>query len=141
PGPGSIARSFRRPLIVDRRVLRGPAVLQTSKKGSSGDAGALVASKLVPKRRLIVIVNAAIPGAIGPIPVGVPVVLWRALELIFGHANAVAAEPGVVFQIRPRHRVVVLAHAKESAKRHHCICDLAADFVDHDPLDAPDFAI
>ena len=55
--------------------------------------------RLVPHRSLVVVVDASIPGAIRPIPISVPVVLRRTLELILGHANAVSAEPGVVFQI------------------------------------------
>jgi hypothetical protein len=44
----------------------------------------------------------------------------------------------VVGEQGPRQRVVVLADAHEAAKAHDRVGDLAADLVDHDPLDIAD---
>src|SRR5205823_12618379 len=56
-------------------------------------------------------------------------------ELVLGEVDEIAAEIGVVFQRRPRHRVIILAHAHEAAEAQDRIGDLAGDLVDHHALD------
>jgi hypothetical protein len=95
----------------------------------------------VPERSVIVVVDLAVAGAIVPVPLAIAAVLGRTLQPISSEAGAVAAETCVVFQRRPRQRIVILADAEKSAERRYGIRDLTADLVDHDALYAPDLLI
>jgi hypothetical protein len=65
----------------------------------------------IPKGFAVVVVDFAIPRAIGPIPIRITVELRRTFELIFSHADAITFEARVVFQVWPWQRVVILAHS------------------------------
>src|SRR5579864_8784653 len=49
-----------------------------------------------PDRGLVIIVDGAIPAAIGPVPIGIAVELRRALELVLGYRNPVTLKAGVI---------------------------------------------
>jgi hypothetical protein len=82
-----------------------------------------------------------VAGAVGPIPVGIAVILGCALELILGYAAPVTAEIGIVPETCPGHRVVVLAHSEKATKRHDGVSDLAAHLVDHYSLHGSDLVV
>src|SRR5581483_10374650 len=67
------------------------ACLQRSHGLSARRAGDRRCPSIVPQRRLIVVVDGAIARPVGPIPVGVPIVFRRALQLALGHVGAIAA--------------------------------------------------
>ena len=98
-------------------------------------------SSFVPHRRVIVVVHLAVSGAVRPIPIGALAVFGRTFKLVLGYADPIAAKIGVVFQIGPWHRIVILSHAEETTEGYDCVCDFAADFVDHNALDAADLPI
>ena len=95
-----------RPGVVNRIPRTGRGILQDDRS----------ADRSVPKRGVVVAVHALIVGPVGPVPVRRAGVLWGALQLVLGYADAIAAEPCVVFEVRPRHRVIVLAHPEKSAE-------------------------
>src|SRR5262249_41887800 len=86
-------------------------------------------------RRAVVVVDLAAPFAIRPVPGLVLGIFRRTLELLLADIDLVAAELRIVGEQRPGQRVIVLADAHEAAEAHHRIGDLAAELVDHDPLD------
>ena len=94
-----------------------------------------------PGRRSIVFMDSTVAGAIGPVPVRIAVELRRSLKLIFSYADPVSAKSGIVLEACPGHRVVVLPHPEEASKRHDCLSNLAADLVDHYPLDGSDLIV
>ena len=75
------------------------------------------ATASVPQPRPIIVVDVFVPVAIRPIPLGVAVIFRRALKLILGNTNSIAAKIGVVLQACPGHRVVVFAHSQEAASQ------------------------
>src|SRR2546423_12350130 len=88
-----------------------------------------------------IVIHPSTTRRVGPVPVLVLAVLRSALELVFGHANTIAAEASVIFKIRPGHWVVVFANAHEPAKRDHGIRHFAADLVNHNALKASDLLV
>src|SRR6476659_1803812 len=82
-----------------------------------------------------------IPRSVGPIPVGTAVEPRRIVELILSNADPVAAQPGIVLEARPGHGEVVLTHSEEAAKRYDGVSDLAADLVEHYPLNGSDLIV
>src|SRR6476659_7808382 len=70
----------------------------------------------VPERRVVVIIDLSVAGSVIPVPVSISTVLGSTLELIDRDAGAVPAEPGVIFQRRPGHGVVVFTDAEKTAK-------------------------
>src|ERR1700730_6880894 len=80
---------------------------------------------------LLISVHPSIIRAIAPVPVGESSELRCALELVLSHVHAITAKLGVVLQIAPRQRIVILAYAHESAERDHGVSDLTADLVNH----------
>src|SRR5262249_29923671 len=59
-------------------------------------------------------------------------------ELILGHVDAVALQANFVLEGGPRHWEILFAHAEESAERHDCVSNFAADLIDHYSLHGPD---
>src|SRR3979411_647749 len=92
----------------------------------------------IPERRLVVVVDAAVGGPIGPVPTLRLAVSRRFLKLLLGDIHPVAVETRVVFERRPGQREVVLAHPQKAAERRDRVSDLAADLVEHDALDLAD---
>src|ERR1043166_607379 len=86
--------------------------------------------------RVVGVDLAALLGA--PAPFLVRIVFRRALELAVADIDLVAAELGVVRQPRPRHWVVIVAHAQNAAEAHDGIGDLAGGLLQHDALDLAD---
>src|ERR1700722_5174926 len=74
------------------------------------------ATASVPQLRPIIVVDVFVPVAIRPVPLGVAIIFRRALKLILGNTNSIAAKIGVVLQACPGHRVVVFAHSQEAAE-------------------------
>src|SRR5712671_3850766 len=101
-------------------------------KGSGGSRDS------IPKRRLVVVVDAAVGGPVGPVPTLRLAVSRRFLKLLLGDIHPVAVETRVVFERRPGQREVVLAHPQKAAERRDRVGDLAADLVEHDALDLAD---
>src|SRR5690349_24189943 len=63
----------------------------------------------------------------------------RAVELCLGDVGPVATEARVVAELGPGDRVAVVGQAREGEGHDH-VGDLAADPVDHQPLDRPGVA-
>src|SRR5690242_9204244 len=108
------------------------------RKGTDDSEGPRCERLAASDARLVIVDDLLAAAAIGPIPGGAATVFRRGLELIVGDVDLVAAELLVVGQERPRHRIVILAETEETAEAHHRIRDLAADLVDHHPLDLAD---
>src|ERR1700689_2525350 len=73
-----------------------------------------------------------------PIPGLVGGVFRRAFELRITDVDLISFESRVVFQQRPRQRIIVFAHAQETAEAHDGIADLSALLSDHHTLDLAD---
>src|SRR6185437_16677442 len=68
-----------------------------------------------PDRRLVIIVDGAIPAPIGPIPIGVAVEFRSALELVLSYGNPVTFKASVIGQAGPWQGIEILSHAEEAA--------------------------
>src|SRR3954463_5320369 len=94
--------------------------------------------ELIPQRRIVIIIDAAVVLAVAPVPRLRLAILRRAFELLFGNAGDVTFEVRVVLQVGPGQRIVVLSDPHEAAKRQHGIGNLAAYLVDHHAFDLAD---
>src|SRR3954454_10556037 len=92
-------------------------------RGNASDARAVIIDKLLAA------------AAVVPVPCAGGAVFRRRLELLVGDVDLIAAEPLVVGEQRPRHRIMVLAEAEEAAEAHPRIGNLAGHLVDHHALD------
>src|SRR6266581_9700766 len=61
------------------------------------------------------------------------------LELLLGDRGDVTAKLLVIFQHRPRNRIMLGAHAKESTEAEHSVSNLARPLIDHKIFNAADF--
>src|SRR5450759_3200725 len=73
--------------------------------------------------------------AIAPVEIPVGAERRRAPELVIVGIELVSLDPRVVGQARPRQREQVGSHAEEPAEAEDRVGHLAADLVDHQPLD------
>src|SRR5262249_6634246 len=75
---------------------------------------------------------------IAPVPRSVTRERRCTAQLIFCDVGPIPAQAGVVGQLAPGNRVLLLTHAQEATERHYRVSDVAADLLDHQPLDAAD---
>src|SRR4051812_2400857 len=93
------------------------------------------------ERNTVVIIDRPRARRVRPVPAVVVAVPRGSFELLLGYSGAVAAQSCVVFQRLPGQRVVLVAHAQKPAEAQDRVGNLAADLVDHDPLDGSDLLI
>src|SRR3954454_4357098 len=84
------------------------------------------------------LVEFALPLAVGPVVVAITVEGGSALELLFSDVGSVPAQARVVRQLAPRNGVFVRSHSQEPAERHDGVRDLPTELFDHQALDAAD---
>src|SRR5690242_20900216 len=61
-------------------------------------------------------------------------------KLVVGQVDLVGLERGAVLHARPRHRQMFLPYAEDAAEAENGVGDVAADLVDHQPLNRADLS-
>src|SRR5665647_1389666 len=78
-------------------------------------------------RSAVVLVCLRFPGAIGP---GIITEGWRITKLRFGDTGPIAAKRGVIFERRPRDRIMAMCQPQEPAEAHNCVSYATGNFLD-----------
>src|SRR5215208_3779432 len=95
-------------------------------------ASRFFASDLHPVRRSsVVVADAASTLPVAPVPILVFTELRRSAKLLLGDVDLVPAEPLVVGQEGPGHRVIIFADPQETTEAHHGVRDLPRALLDH----------
>src|SRR5215208_8383823 len=99
-------------------------------------ASRFFASALRPvRRRSVVVADAASTLPVAPVPILVCTELRRSPKLLLRDVHLVAAEPFVVGQEGPGHRVIVFTDPQEATEAHHGVRDLPRALLDHHAFD------
>src|ERR1700722_10942584 len=80
----------------------------------------------------VIIVYFAFVGAIAPGRFGADVVCWSTFQLPLVEIDNVTAQIGVIFENRPRQRMILVPDAEEAAERHNSISDFSRRLIDHE---------
>src|SRR5215831_9901764 len=67
----------------------------------------------------VIVVERAVAGDVGPVPIPVIAIFRSTAQLLFGDACAIYAETGVIFERLPGQRIMVATKPEETAETKH----------------------